>query len=158
MTGVDIKEITGPGPLLDEVEILFRELYRHMRDTGMLLPFARDGGTRWRVSTEKTLGRFSRLMVALQDDRVVGFAHGTIRFAPDFLGGKKVGYIPHVYVAASVRSKGIGALMIRELEEWFRQQDVHSFELQVLCENTAGIAFWQRLGYKKELLQMRKMC
>jgi GNAT superfamily N-acetyltransferase len=128
-----------------------------MRTTGMLLPFAVDGEKLWRASMEKTMGRFARLIVAIEEEKAVGFAHGTVRFAPDFLSGVKVGFIHHVYVVSTVRSKGIGARMIQELEEWFREQDVHSYELQVLCENIPGIAFWEKLGYKKELLQMRKI-
>jgi hypothetical protein len=49
-------------------------------------------------------------------------------------------------------------MLVEHVEQWFRGKNVHSCELQVICNNAQGIAFWESLGYQHELLQMRKVC
>lgn len=150
-------EVTKGSPYLDQIENLFGQLYEYMRTTGLQIDLVENGENIWRTSLEKMIGgRFSTLVAAVKNDTAIGFAHGTTRFTPDYTGGLKVGFITFVFVTPNLRIKGVGKKMIDKLEEWFRSKNVNSFELDVLCDNTSGIKFWEYLGYKRELLQMRK--
>lgn len=156
MSGIEIREIGFANPLLDQVEGLFLQLYDFMARTGLMMPLVEGGQGLWRKSVEKGLGRFGCLLVALQKDTVVGFAHGMIRFVPEYLGGYKVGYITHTFVSPNSRGRGLGRKMVSELEKWFSDRDVHSVEVQVLSQNDQAAGFWEELGFEKELIQLRR--
>ncbi|MDH5570133.1 MAG: GNAT family N-acetyltransferase [Gammaproteobacteria bacterium] len=155
---INIVEINKGDPYMDQIERLFSDLYQYMSGTGLQMQIVEDGASIWRSSIEKlTGGRYGMLYAAISDEKVIGFAHGSIRYSAEFMGGLKVGHITHLFVLPDYRKTGIGNDLISYLEKWFLSKDVHSYELQVLCDNTLGINFWERNGYKKELLQMRKI-
>lgn len=158
MGDIVITEVNKDGIYLDQIESMFARLYSCMSDTGLLMPLVPGGEKLWRKSVEKLIGgRFGMLLAAITGEKAVGFAHGAIRFSSDYMGSVKVGYITQIFVSPEYRSKNIGKMLVRTLEEWFKDKGVHSYELQVLCGNDNGVGFWESLGYKKELLQMRKM-
>jgi len=157
LSDISIFEIKPGDPLLDEMEGLFAHLYQYMGGTGLQMHPADGGEKMWRKSIEKLAGgRFGMLLGAKSDEKLIGFAHGAIRYSADYLGGLKVGYVTHLFVIPELRSTGIGKKLLSDIEGWFDSKDVHSYELQVLCDNSLGIRFWENMGYKRELLQMRK--
>lgn len=157
MPGVELREVNKGDALLDQVELLFKRLYAHLAEAGMQMPLVEGGEKLWRRSAEKLIGgRFGILVAAVRNGEAVGFAHGVLRYAPDYLGGLKVGFITNIYVDPEVRASGIGRSMIEYLETWFRAKETHSCELQVLAGNATGLEFWTRCGFSRELLQMRK--
>jgi ribosomal protein S18 acetylase RimI-like enzyme len=157
MSNVKILDVNKGDPYLDEVVPLFIDLYKYMKESGMLMPLADEGHAKWRASLDNMVGgRFGVVKVALHNNKVVGFIQGLIRYSPDYLGSLKVGYLTHIYIKPEYRGESVGQRMVDDLSDWFKSKNVHSIELQVLCGNISGIKFWESLGYKKELLQMRK--
>lgn len=157
MSSVYIQEMNKDSPYWDNVEKLFVQLYCQMQNKGLLMPLVEQGEKKWRASLGNTLGRYSVLKIAIEGNaNVVGFICGTIRLAPNYIGGCRVGYISHIFVKPDLCGKGVGKQLVREVEEWFDDKKVNSIELQVLCNNTSAIDFWEILGYKKELFQMRQ--
>ena len=151
---------TNDKHFLLQVQDLFNELYNYIGATEnpLMLPPEKNAAEMWTDSVEKILGRFGKLIVAVENDTVIGFAAGLLRFTPDYLGTKKVGYITFFYVSTVARKKNIGKKMLIELENWFKDKKVHSIELQVTFNNTIGQAFWKKMGYKNEVIQLRKIC
>ena len=92
------------------------------------------------------------------DNGVVGFACGIIRFAPGFIGGFRVGYRNHVFIRPDLRCKGIGKKLIDKVEEWFNNRNVHSCELQVLCDNIRAMKFWEVMGRKSRRKNRENYC
>lgn len=152
-----IEIVNKQDPVLEKVGLLFREMYVYMLANGLNLDLAPNGHEKWISSISKGLGRFGVLFTLQKDEEIIGFAHGSIRLAPDFLGSKKLGVITHVFVNDNARNKGEGRALVHALEQWFAQQEVHSIELQVLSGNVPAIGFWEKLGYAPELLQCRKI-
>jgi GNAT superfamily N-acetyltransferase len=138
------------------VEKLFQAMYEYMGKHGLIIGLAADGANAWIKGAKKGLGRFGVIFIASLGDDIIGFAHGSIRLTPDYLGNRKVGVITHIFVEGANRNKGIGEKLVRKLEDWFKKQEVDSVELQVLSANQTGIRFWEWLGYHSELLQCRK--
>jgi GNAT superfamily N-acetyltransferase len=152
-----IREITSrEDVVLPEVNRLFTAMYDHMREHGLMLNIPADGYERWLATALQGPGRFSRLIVCRSDLKVTGFAHAGIRITPDYLGNRKVGVISHVFVEPQVRGRGAGKEMVKDLERWFAEKQVHSVELQVLTKNIPAVVFWEKLGYLPELMQFRK--
>jgi len=153
-----IRELSGKeDPAIIQIEDLFLEMYEYMHQHGLMISLVEGGHKKWLDSALKGLGRFGVLYVFETDNEVKGFAHGSIRLSPDYLGNKKLGVITHIHLNEKYRLLGAGKAMVKRLEKWFSEQDVHSIELQVLSKNIPATGFWQKLGYTNELIQCRKM-
>ena len=158
MKAIKIIEVNKGDHYMDQIEDLFSDLYEFMSSTGLQMKIVEGGNKVWRNTIEKlTGGRYGSLFAAVLDDKVIGFTHGSIRYSADYMGGLKVGHITHLFVAPDFRSTGVGKDLLDRIEIWFKSKGVHSYELQVLCDNSLGLNFWEKNGYKKELLQMRKI-
>lgn len=155
---IRIIEIKLPDdPAWEEVGALFEEMYHYMSGHGIIISLATDGQEKWLASAQTTAGRFSILLTAYHENRMIGFAQGALKFLPDYLEGNPVGVITHIFVMEGFRETGVGKALLERLEEWFREKKVASIELQVLAGNPAGIKFWEKTGYSKELFQYRKV-
>jgi len=143
-------------PEWDRLGECLEAMYSSLEEQGWKFPLAEGGADMWLKSVRNTTGRFGRMIIAKAGDRIAGFAHGMVKFLPDYLGGHPVGFVTHIYVESNVRETGTGKRMVEMLEEWFRQKNVHSIELQVITGNQGGIEFWTKLGYMEELRQYRK--
>jgi ribosomal protein S18 acetylase RimI-like enzyme len=135
---------------------LFTRMYASMNESGLMLPLIQDGTGKWLKTAMNTSGRYGLVVLAKEESKTIGFAHGLIKFLPDYLGGYAVGSITHVYVDDDSRKSGIGKKLVNILEEWFMLKGVHSIELQVITGNSVAKEFWKSLGYEEELIQYRK--
>jgi GNAT superfamily N-acetyltransferase len=138
------------------VECLFSEMYSEMDDMGLQLPLVPGGAAKWVSMARNTTGKFGLVALAMTGDRVAGFAHGQVRFLPDYLGGYPIGAVTHVFVERDLRKLGIARQLVEVLEKWLSERKVHSVELQVISGNPAS-SFWSKLGYQPELSQYRKL-
>lgn len=135
---------------------LFTRMYSRMDEIGLLLPLSADGTEKWLKTVRNTSGKYGLVILVKDWGKAVGFAHGMVKFLPDYLGGFAVGSITHVYVDDDSRRSGIGKALVNQLEDWFLTKKVHSIELQVITGNPLAKEFWKKLGYKEELIQYRK--
>lgn len=143
-------------PYWNEVAELFTRMYARMDEMGLMLPLAEGGAEKWIKMARNTSGKYGIVVLAKDGLLNVGFAHGVIKFLPDYLGGFAIGSITHVFVDEKARKMGIGRKLTEGLENWFRMKKVHSIELQVITGNPVAQEFWKALGYEEELLQYRK--
>ena len=147
----------GDEKLLASVSSLFGKMYVEMSGMGLMVGLAEDGADKWIKGIEKTLGRMSYLLAAQNENKTLGFAHGSLRFLPDYLGGDLTGNITHIYVDKNYRGQGIAGAMLSELENWFLEKKVASVELEIVPDNENAKKFWLGIGYNKELIKFRKI-
>lgn len=143
-------------PAWEQVEGLLQAMYVSLETQGWKFPLTVEGARLWLKTVRNTAGKFGVMVVAKDNGRVVGFAHGMVKFLPDYLGGNPIGFVTHIFVEEDYRVTGTGKQLVEMLEEWFCQKKVHSVELQVITGNAGGIEFWTKLGYREELRQYRK--
>lgn len=146
----------GDTELLDAAELLWKDFYDDMSANGLMLPMADSGEKIWRRSLQPSLGRANHLVLLRSEGVIAGFALGTLRLLPEYLGNKLIGFVSGIYIDPAHRRAGMGRTLYNELEKWFISKEVDSYELQVLTGNPGAIGFWEALGYRSELLQMRK--
>ena len=144
----------SPEDLFD-VGRLWARLDRFHRDIGLAFPQPEGAQQAWTASFERTLGRFSFLWVAEQDEEICAFLLARLKRTPAFLGGVLVGEISDLFVDERLRGQKVGARLVELAVEQLRARDVHSIEVQVLHNNVGGLAFWHRLGFELELSQFR---
>lgn len=75
MSEINIFSITeSDDARLAQVERLFVEFYQYMHEKGVKTPLPEGGEKLWLDAVRKTIKRFSRLVVATENDAVIGFA------------------------------------------------------------------------------------
>lgn len=89
MENIQYLELLATGPLIEQTENLFVRMYAYMNENGLLLPLVPGGEKMWSKSILPMLGKFGVVWVAHNGKDSIGFAQGTIKVLPNYLGGKK---------------------------------------------------------------------
>lgn len=84
-------------------------------------------------------------LIARENGEIVGFVVGMVY--PD---RKAVnGHVLTIDVSPSHRRKGIGRMLLQEMESIFSQKGVQACLLEVREDNVAAISLYRKLGYKE---------
>lgn len=75
--------------------------------------------------------------------------YAVVTFGFDYEVGGRLGVLTDFYLIESARGQGVGAEVIRLLEEWGSEQGLHALELVVLHHNPRARAFYERLGFNQ---------
>ena len=143
-------------PYRSAVEDMVVRMYAEEEAMGSLARLVQDGAAIWVKSVIAQPAALGRLIVAIADDEVVGFARGTTGMLPLHEGGVLVGTITHVFVPLEHRRKGIAKFLVSALGDWFKERRVLRTELNVVDGNTDGLEFWKAMGFTVVLQQMYK--
>jgi len=81
-------------------------------------------------------------LVAIDDGKIVGFILSE--------ENPPLAHIVTLDVAKSHRRHGVGTQLLRENEANLSFREVRTVLLETATSNEAGIAFWERHGYRKE--------
>ena len=98
-----------------------------------------------------------RIFLAELNGEVIGLSRGDVltndpifRLRED----NRCGYVDQMFVRAGYRDRGIGAILLRMLEDWFREQGVgHS----VLHAAPKAVRFYARIGYQPNREMFKKL-
>ena len=99
----------------------------------------------------KELPKTERLLLAVEGDQLVGYAH--MRIVHDLIRGAIV-EIVSILVQKRRRRQGIGRRLIAAAESWARQAEHSHLLLRSDVTRTAGHAFFTALGYQQETTQL----
>ncbi len=98
--------------------------------------------------------------LAIDNNKVVGLIMGTIPEYDeyDYLDYKcpKRGEITELVVTNKVRSNGVGQLLIKKIEEYFKDNDCEYVIVDVFAYNDIGINFYNKKGYHSRMETMIK--
>lgn len=94
-----------------------------------------------RIAAELDAER-TTLLVAVRDEEVVGFAHGTWS---DETGD---GYVLRLYVDPEHRRAGAGETLLRETCRVLAAHDAQRVNAMVLSANEPGIGFYEQFGFE----------
>ena len=61
-------------------------------------------------------------------------------------------YLRQFFISRSQREQGVGTLAFRKLMQTLKTNEI---DIEVLCWNKAGKAFWESLGFKERSIYMR---
>ncbi|MBN2257813.1 MAG: GNAT family N-acetyltransferase [Anaerolineaceae bacterium] len=136
---------------------LWKKLDAFHRTVGLNFPVTEALVEEWIASFIRTLERFSFLWVAEQAGEIEGFLLGRLKKAPTYLGGVMVGEISDLYVSDALRGQGAGRQLVETAMQHFHSIKVHSVEVQIMSQNKSGVAFWNSMGFKEEVVLVRRM-
>ncbi|HEU4731756.1 MAG TPA: GNAT family N-acetyltransferase [Kofleriaceae bacterium] len=147
---------------IDQIGALWGEMYAYQRDHGMQLPLRDDAVEIWkRQLAERLDSPVSVVLVAEATGGagLAGFLAAQTKRLPAHLvtGKPKVGFVSEVYVRPAERRRQLGRALVDAAFRWFDRADVGSVELHVLADNAVARSFWESVGFRTELVQMRAM-
>jgi len=146
-----------PGdPRLDQIEILFKQLYKSESEFGVSVRLIEGGEKIWRRTIEKMLGKYAQIIVAAEEDKICGFSYGSLRMMPACFGGIVIGYWEAMIIKPEYRKLGLGDQMTLQLMDWWREKGAVIFEGERLITNYNAARNFDRLGFKQELIRYRR--
>ena len=104
---------------------------------------------------ETILNSDSQIMLVAEDDeKVIGFAHVVLSKAKAFscLKPQSNIYLQDLVVTSSYRSKGIGTQLLEVAKTYGRENKVDFFRTQVFPMNKDGLRFYERNGFKQTMI------
>ena len=96
-----------------------------------------------------------KILVAEDDNKIIGYFIGTIERAWPFTIPKKIGKISDGFIEEKYRGLGIGREMFNELIHWFKKNKVKHVLIYVDERNKLGMKVWKRFKFKEFLKLMR---
>lgn len=93
------------------------------------------------------------ILVAEQDDKIVGFAHVVIleQKKVPCLKPERVIYLQDLDVSEELRSQGIGAKLIDACKNYGKEKGADFMRTQVFPQNVRGMKFYERAGFSEKM-------
>jgi len=96
----------------------------------------------------------AELYVATIKDEIIASGYGLIKRNDAKFSYRKYGYIGFIYVKDEYRGQGISKLIFNAIFNWFRTKKIVEVKLTVYEENPSAIKAYEKLGFKKNLIEM----
>lgn len=140
-----------------ELALLYEKLNAYYHQYGYSFPEVENVSQLWLDSFRRTLGRFSNLHLAIVDRKIAGFMLSRLKRVAPYMGGVLVGEMSDMWVEPEARRLGIAEKLTRLAAEWTRAQGAYSVEAQLLYTNEPIQKLYDRMGFTRELVQVRWM-
>ena len=95
------------------------------------------------------------IFIAIKNDKIVGMILGKIINTLSIIKFKKRGYISNLYILPKYRRKGIAKKLVRELIEWFKENNIKNLRLEVYSKNKPALNIYNKLRFKEYAIKMK---
>ena len=96
------------------------------------------------------------VVVAVDGEELIGSGYARIEEAKPYLKHKKYAYSGFMFVKESHRGKGVNKLVIDALYTWITSKNITEVRLDVYNDNPGAIRAYEKVGFQKHLVNMRK--
>ena len=95
-----------------------------------------------------------RVLVAVEQRRVIGYIMGYIGQNPPIFPKPRFGFIADLCVTQLQRRHGVGERLVQEMCHWFRARGLDCVQMNVAHNNPMSQAFWRKVGSRDYLDHM----
>jgi GNAT superfamily N-acetyltransferase len=95
------------------------------------------------------------VLVAVADSKVIGSGYARLEAAKPYLNHETYAYLGFMYTDPNHRGKGVNSRIIEALKNWCRSKDIFELRLDVYNDNAPAIKAYEKVGFKKHLINMR---
>jgi GNAT superfamily N-acetyltransferase len=95
------------------------------------------------------------VLVAVADSKVIGSGYARLEAAKPYLNHETYAYLGFMYTDPNHRGKGVNSKIIEALKNWCRSKDIFELRLDVYNDNAPAIKAYEKVGFKKHLINMR---
>ena len=97
----------------------------------------------------------SVVYIVENDTEIVASGYANIKEDRLCLKHSKLGYLGFMYVSETHRGKGINQLIIDALLNWCKEKNILEIKLDVYQDNIPAIRAYEKIGFKKYMINMR---
>lgn len=94
-------------------------------------------------------------VVAETGTAIIASGYVRIETAKPYLDHSTRGYLGFMYTHPSWRGKGLNKLIIDELKQWSKQQNLKELRLDVYFDNEKAIKAYEKSGFTRHMIHMR---
>lgn len=98
---------------------------------------------------------YAEVIVAEVDAEVVGSAYAKQNQASSYLDHEYYAYLGFMFVKPAFRGQGINGLIIDQLYNWAKANNLQEVRLEVYSDNDAAIRAYEKVGFQKHMITMR---
>jgi len=95
------------------------------------------------------------VVVAEAGSEIIGSGYARIEDSKVYLKHSKHAYLGFMYVRPEYRGKGVNKKVIAALQDWSIGRGITEFRLDVYSENMPAVKAYEKIGFKKHLIEMR---
>ncbi len=121
-------------------------------------PTLKEKDTRYYDISEMIEAPHIHLLVAETEGKLVGSGYARIEESKPYLQHTKHAYLGFMYVLPDFRGKGINGQIINALTTWSRENGITELRLEVYVPNAPAITAYEKFGFKKHMITMRRPC
>jgi len=96
------------------------------------------------------------ILVAVEDDQIVGYMTGHIRRKVPIYQIEEVGQIGDNFVLPQYRRRGIFTQLLKEMLEWMQGQGIKYVEHPIAVKNDVGRIAWKKRGFEDLYVMTKK--
>jgi RimJ/RimL family protein N-acetyltransferase len=119
-------------------------------------PTLKEDPVRYYDLNQMLIATHIHLIVATLKEQVIGCGYARIEKAEQFLRHAQHAYLGFMYTDPVYRGKGVNKRIIEELRHWAQRKNVRELRLEVYFQNTAAIKAYEKAGFIKHMILMRK--
>ena len=150
------KNITTRPAILADMDILLQFEQGVISAERPFDPTLKEGDMNYYNLPELITASHCHLVVAELNGEVIGGGYVRIETAKIYLKHQQHAYLGFMYVVPQHRGKGVNKMVISTLQEWALAQGINECRLEVFYENVTAIKAYEKVGFKKHMILMRK--
>lgn len=97
----------------------------------------------------------AEVLVAEYQGEVIASGYAKIKNAKHYLNHDRYSYLGFMYTHPEHRGKGVNKKIVDGLKEWSFSKGLKEIRLTVYDENDGAIRAYEKVGFKKHLIEMR---
>jgi len=97
----------------------------------------------------------AEVIVVEYNDEVIASGYAKIKKALPYLDHEFYTYLGFMFTQPEFRGKGVSKLIVDELRNWSVVKGLNEIRLTVYDDNTAALKAYEKVGFKKHLIEMR---
>ncbi|MBN1572378.1 MAG: GNAT family N-acetyltransferase [Deltaproteobacteria bacterium] len=146
---IDIPVVPAADSHIPEVVEIWKEFMDFHSDIDPFLERRDDGHEHFEnYLRERIDSDDAAVLVALDEDRVIGYSIVFISNHPPVLKTERYGFIDSLAVRSTYRRRGVGTAILKKMHEWFDSRGIDRIQLNVLPGNEIGNSFWRKSGFR----------
>ncbi|MFT6994388.1 MAG: GNAT superfamily N-acetyltransferase [Maribacter sp.] len=95
------------------------------------------------------------VLVATHEDAIVSCGYALEKQGKPYLKHKTYAYLGFMFTEPEYRGNGLNGTILEHLKEWAQENGLTEIRLTVYDENSAALRAYEKVGFKKHIIEMR---
>ena len=97
----------------------------------------------------------AEVVVVEHDGKIIASGYATIKKARNYLDHEEYSYLGFMYTHPNFRGRGLNKSVVDALQKWSKAKGLTEIRLTVYDDNVGAIKAYEKVGFKKHMIEMR---